>query len=154
MYLQASRIVETLALQAAFYIACLTSSCLEVLITTSCHHTFLCAESVNKVCHESSVVNDNEPATFNTTASGRCITVALYTMSTKYCYARQAAVLPSDKLLSSLSCMYSKGMQIRVYMWHVKNVGVNSLMQPGREHDAQEFLAFLMDNMMENMSSE
>ena len=37
---------------------------------------------------------------------------------------------------------------------YVKNVGVNSLMQPGREHDAQEFLAFLMDNMMENMSSE
>ena len=51
MYLQASRIVETLALQAAFYIACLTSSCLEVLFTTSCHHTFLCAESVNKGCH-------------------------------------------------------------------------------------------------------
>ena len=65
--------------------------------------------------------------------------------------AKRAAVLPSEKLVSSLS---GKITFIFTGNDYVHNVGVNSSLTPGREHDTQEFLTFLLDHVIGTLAPE
>ena len=79
---------------------------------------------------------------------------ALWDLCKRYIYTTKSSTLPSEKLLLSLT---SNGFTIILSVSlgnYMHNAGLNSSLSPGREHDAQEFLTFLLDDIMCRMTPE
>ena len=145
-YHQGCETMEIYAMQVVLFIYCLIRniSANSLILWESIIYQH--AVNVNKVSLLFSVFIDNYYSSTKESTRQVCSCV----ISSLYTYQPSSTSLSSADLFPSMTCKRYMKIVFEHY-WFYFEIVVNTMFKPGEEQDAQEFLTFLFDVLLENV---